>query len=273
AHLKDVSSYLKIAVNSKDELAWKRVLKLVPRVGKATAEKIWGLIEQDRINDVKSIVPRAALRGWEDLWILVGRLRERTKTPADMIRLVLDEGYENYLQTSFANFTARLEDLRRFADFALRYADVETLLSELALTSGVAGQDAMEQPEEEDCLILSSVHQAKGLEWRAVFLLWLVEGKFPDGRAIKEEGGEEEERRLFYVACTRAKDRLFLVHPTVADERYMTNVIQRPSRFLKEIDKAIYEEVTISTASDFDVPFDDKSDSDYHTDNPNFDDA
>src|SRR5215831_10756730 len=152
AHLKDVASYLKIAVNIKDELAWKRALKLVPRVGKATSEKIWALIEQDRINDVKSMVPKGALRGWEDLWILAGRLRDRTKAPAEMIRLVLDEGYETYLQTSFANFAARIEDLRRFADFALRYSDVEALLSELALTSGVASQDALERPEDEDSL-------------------------------------------------------------------------------------------------------------------------
>jgi DNA helicase-2/ATP-dependent DNA helicase PcrA len=271
AHLKDVASYLKIAVNPKDELAWKRVLKLVPRVGKATAEKIWNLVEKDRSGEVKAMIPKAAQKGWEDLVILVGRIRDLQQSPAEMIRRILDDGYEIHLQTSFANFAARIEDLRRFADFALRYNSVETLLSELALTSGVAGKDAMEQPDEEDTLILSSVHQAKGLEWRAVFLLWLVEGKFPDGRAIKEEGGEEEERRLFYVACTRAKDRLFLVHPTVADERYMTNVIQRPSRFLKEIDKANYEEVTISTASDFDIPFD--SPDDHPTDNPDFEDA
>jgi DNA helicase-2/ATP-dependent DNA helicase PcrA len=258
AHLKDVAAYLKIAVNPKDELAWKRVLKLVPRVGKATAEKIWTMIEQDRINDVKTMVPKGALRGWEDLWILVGRLSQRTNAPAEMIRLVLDEGYETYLQTSFANFTARIEDLRRFADFALRYDKVESLLSELALTSGVAGQDAMEQPDDQDALILSSVHQAKGLEWRAVFVLWLVEGKFPDARAIKDEGGEEEERRLFYVACTRAKDRLYLVYPTIADERYLMGVIQRPSRFLKELDKSTYEEATVSYGNPSqEIPFDD----------------
>jgi DNA helicase-2/ATP-dependent DNA helicase PcrA len=260
AHLKDVSSYLKIAVNAKDELAWKRVLKLVPRVGKATAEKIWGLIEQDRFGDVKATIPKAAQKGWEDLVILVGRLRERAKAPAEMIRTVLDGGYETYLQTGFANFTARIEDLRRFADFALRYADAETLLSELALTSGVAGQDAMEERDEEDWLVLSSVHQAKGLEWRAVFVLWLVEGKFPDGRAIKEEGGEEEERRLFYVACTRAKDRLYLVYPTIADERYLMGVIQRPSRFLQELAKTTYEEATIAQNPGFDSPFDSQED-------------
>jgi DNA helicase-2/ATP-dependent DNA helicase PcrA len=261
AHLKDVASYLKIAVNGKDELAWKRVLKLVPRIGKSTAEKIWGLIEQDRFGDVKEQIPKGARKGWEDILILVGRLRERVKSPAEMIRIVLDEGYEVYLQTSFANFAARIEDLRRFADFALRYADAETLLSELALTSGVGGKDALEQDEEEDTLVLSSVHQAKGLEWNAVFVLWLVEGKFPDGRAIKEEGGEEEERRLFYVACTRAKDRLYLVHPTVADERYLMSVIQKPSRFLKELDKACYEEATVSTGDPgYEIPFDDSQD-------------
>ena len=268
AHLKDVASYLKIAVNPKDELAWKRVLKLVPRVGKATAEKIWALIEKDRINDVKAMVPKGALKGWEDLWILVGRLSQRTKAPAEMIRLVLDEGYETYLQTSFANFTARIEDLRRFGDFALRYDSVEALLSELALTSGVAGQDAMEQPEDQDALILSSIHQAKGLEWRAVFVLWLVEGKFPDARAIKEEGGEEEERRLFYVSCTRAKDRLYLVYPTIADERYLMGVIQRPSRFLKELDKSTYEEATVTYGNPArdEIPFDDDSQETGHED-------
>jgi len=164
-----------------------------------------------------------------------------------MIKTVLESGYESYLETTFANFSVRIEDLRRFADFSLRYDSVETLLSELALTSGVAGQDAMEEAKEEDSLVLSTVHQAKGLEWRAVFVLWLVEGKFPDGRAIKEEGGEEEERRLFYVASTRAKDRLYLVFPTLADERYLFNVIQRVSRFVKELDRDTYDEATVTT--------------------------
>jgi DNA helicase-2/ATP-dependent DNA helicase PcrA len=247
AHLKDVAAYLKIAVNGKDELAWKRALKLVPRVGKATAEKIWGLVEQDRLGEVKEALPKAARGGWEDLVVLLGRLRQQLRTPAQMVRAVLEGGYETYLQTSFSNFAARVEDLRRFADFAMRYDGAEQLLSELALTSGVAGQDAMEERAEGETLILSTVHQAKGLEWRAVFVLWLTEGKFPDSRTIKEEGGEEEERRLFYVAVTRARDRLLLVQPTVADERYMMSVIQRPSRFVKELDRETYEEATVTS--------------------------
>jgi len=246
AHVKDVASYLKVAVNGKDELAWKRILKIVPRIGKTTAEKVWALVEKDQVGDVKNAIPKPARKGWDDLVCLIGRLRTLLGTPSQMVKTVIDSGYEDYLQTTFANFSVRLEDLRRFGDFALRYDSVETLLSELALTSGVAGQDAMDEAKDEESLVLSTVHQAKGLEWRAVFVLWLVEGKFPDGRAIKEEGGEEEERRLFYVASTRAKDRLYLVFPTLADERFLFSVIQKPSRFIKELDRDTYDEATVT---------------------------
>ena len=247
AHIKDVAAYLKVAVNGKDELAWKRILKIIPRIGKTTAEKIWALVEKDLTGDVKKSIPKGAQKGWEDLVCLVGTLRTLVTTPAQMVKTVIESGYESYLQSTFANYSVRLEDLRRFADFSLRYDNVDTLLSELALTSGVAGKDAMEEAKDEESLVLSTVHQAKGLEWRAVFVLWLVEGKFPDGRAIKEEGGEEEERRLFYVAATRAKDRLYLVFPTLADERYLFNVIQRQSRFIKELDRDTYDEATVTT--------------------------
>lgn len=252
AHLKDVAAYLKIAVNGKDELAWKRVLKLVPRVGKSTSDKIWTLIEQDRFGDVKAVLPKPAQKGWEELCVLIGRLRTQTATPAEMIRSVIDTGsYEEHLQTNFANFSARLDDLRRFSEFALRYESADQLLSELALTSGVAGQDAMEEKAEEETLVLSTVHQAKGLEWRAVFVLWLVDGKFPDGRALKDENGEEEERRLFYVAATRAKDFLYLVHPVLADERYLRGVIQKQSRFIKELAPTTYEQATVTPEDPF----------------------
>jgi len=246
AHIKDVAAYLKVAVNGKDELAWKRVLKLVPRVGKATAEKIWELLEKDRCGEVKDALPKAARKGWEDLALLVGRLRGLRKTPAQMVKAVLEGGYEAHLQTHYANFSARVDDIRRLADYALRYEEAESFLSELALASGVSGQDSLEEPEPTDTLVLSTVHQAKGLEWRAVFVICLVDGKFPDARALREEGGEEEERRLFYVAATRAKDRLFLCHPSMADERFLHGVIQRPSRFLAELARETYEEVTVT---------------------------
>ena len=84
-------------------------------------------------------------------------------------------------------------------------------------------------------MVLSSVHQAKGLEWRAVFVVWLADGRFPSAQALKDRDGEEEERRLFYVACTRAKDELYLAFPLVAAPRDRERVVMKASRFLEEL--------------------------------------
>jgi len=90
-------------------------------------------------------------------------------------------------------------------------------------------------------LILSSIHQAKGLEWSVVFLIWLVDGWFPSSAALREEGGLEEERRLFYVASTRAKDQLTLCHPQRTTDLRRRELILKPSRFLLEIPEPLYE--------------------------------
>jgi DNA helicase-2/ATP-dependent DNA helicase PcrA len=87
-------------------------------------------------------------------------------------------------------------------------------------------------------MVLSSVHQAKGLEWRAVFVVWLADGRFPSAQALKDRDGEEEERRLFYVACTRAKDDLYLAYPLVAAPRDRERVVMKASRFLEELPPA-----------------------------------
>ena len=255
AHVKDVSAYLKIISNPNDELAWKRVLKLYPRVGKATAEKIW-LVVQDTEDPLSHMnesrmadrIPSAGKKGWKEIAGLLGVLRgeELRKAPGEMIREVLLSGYEGYLTTQYTNASARLDDLKRLADYAVRYEDLDQLLSELALSNTVAGREAVDAGEHEDSVILSTVHQAKGLEWSVVFVPWLVEGKIPDVRSLREEGGEEEERRLFYVAATRAKKHLTLLYPTVADERNMMGVVQTPSRFLEELDSGTYEQVGIS---------------------------
>jgi len=112
-------------------------------------------------------------------------------------------------------------------------------LSELALLGVVAGEEAMEEVEG-GRLVLSTVHQAKGLEWAAVFFIWLAEGRMPAPAALKEEGGEEEERRLFYVAVTRAKEQLYLCYPLLARDRRQEALL-RPSRFLQELSEDCYE--------------------------------
>ncbi len=259
AHIKDVCAYLRLAVNPRDEMAWRRALKLYPRIGDGAASKIWAAIEADPEPEtailregVLKAVPKGARKGFEEFTKVIFDLDRHKEQPSEMVRLVLEGGYEKYLEASYPDAANRAEDVRRLGDFALKFKSGEEMLAELALTITVAGRDMVGE-ELHDVVVLSTVHQAKGLEWGTIFVLWLTDGKFPDARAVKDaaftdSGGEEEERRLFYVACTRAKDHLMLVYPTIADERGMSGVFQRPSRFLDELPKNLYEEVTVGWA-------------------------
>ena len=151
---------------------------------------------------------------------------------------LVGEPYKEYAARSYPNAEERLEDIRGLADYAVRYGDVEPFLSDLSLAGGLAAQSLEEtraDDEDEDRLVLSTVHQAKGLEWRVVFVIWLSEGKFPSALALRDPEGEEEERRLFHVAVTRAKDELYLCRPVISTSPQDFDRIVRPSRFLTEL--------------------------------------
>jgi len=143
----------------------------------------------------------------------------------------------------------RMEDLKGLAQYASRYTSTEDFLSELALLSTerfnqptpIVGEDVISGGEEDELLTLTSVHQAKGLEWKAVFLIWAAEGKFPSPRSLKEIDSEEEERRLWYVALTRAKDELYLTYPLLMTDYNRQTVLQKPSRFITECPADLYE--------------------------------
>jgi DNA helicase-2/ATP-dependent DNA helicase PcrA len=151
-------------------------------------------------------------------------------------------GYEEYLLENYENAEARVEDLRGLATFAARYASTEELLGELALLSTerfsepqpLVGEEVIEGADEDELLTLTSVHQAKGLEWKAVFIISAAEGKFPSPRSLREIDSEEEERRLWYVAITRAKDELYLTYPLLVTDYNRQSVLQKPSRFITE---------------------------------------
>jgi DNA helicase II / ATP-dependent DNA helicase PcrA len=135
------------------------------------------------------------------------------------------------------------------AAYASRYKSTEDFLSELALLSTerfnqpqpLVGEEIISGGEEDELLTLTSVHQAKGLEWKAVFLIWAAEGKFPSPRSLKEIDSEEEERRLWYVAITRAKDELYLTYPLLMTDYNRQTVLQKPSRFITECPAALFE--------------------------------
>ncbi|PYS84250.1 MAG: hypothetical protein DMF67_05690 [Acidobacteria bacterium] len=258
AHIKDVVSYLRIATNPRDELAWKRVLRLIPNVGAATANRVW-----ERISfapDPLALVLRgdadaAAVRrgtGWQEFRALLEELvRDEVRTsPARQIETVLARGYEDHLESNYENAEARLEDLRQLAHYSARYTSAEEFLAELALLSterygapqALTAEDVIEGGDEDELLTLSSVHQAKGLEWRALFIIWAADGKFPSPRSLRDADGEEEERRLWYVALTRARDQLHITYPLmVTDYSSRQTVLQRPSRFVTEVPPELYE--------------------------------
>jgi DNA helicase-2/ATP-dependent DNA helicase PcrA len=163
--------------------------------------------------------------------------------PSRMIGLVLEAGYEEYLQDSYANYRSRLEDLEELAAFARQFETIEDFLTQLALLTNVEAEDDRPAGSDDERLRLSTVHQAKGLEFDVVFVIMLCDGLFPSGRSMETEEGEEEERRLFYVAITRARDELYLSYPlarrTAGDWGFNP---QQPSRFLGEIPRDLLVE-------------------------------
>ena len=278
AHIKDVISYLRVIVNPRDELAWKRVLKMIPGVGNATANRIYeavvrntyaseppdGKTELVPYGFVNTLLkppapssgadPFARLRtsqNWQKFIVLLEMLvqEENRNNPTKQIELVMNNGYEQYLQENYENADLRIEDLKGLASYAGRYDSTEDFLSELALLSTerfaeptpLVGEDLVEGGEEDELLTLTSVHQAKGLEWKAVFIIWAAEGKFPSPRSLKEIESEEEERRLWYVALTRAKDELYLTYPLLMTDYNRQTVLQKPSRFIMECPAALFE--------------------------------
>lgn len=259
AHIKDVLAYVRLINNPHDELAWMRVLQLIPGVGKNTAARVWQQLaaaEQPLTTIAGAVfVPARAEAGWKDFVSLLMRLidAQHIDSPSAQIEAVLDSGYLDHLRANYANAEARLDDLRQLAAFAARYQSAEAFLSEVALIGaerfcwrdGLYGEDILQSGDPEEFLVLSSIHQAKGLEWRVVFLVWAAHGRFPSARALQDEASIEEERRLFYVALTRAKDELYLCYPLLAQERRRT-VILSPSPFIQEVDRSLMDEWVIT---------------------------
>jgi len=247
AHIKDILCYLRILQNPNDELAWLRLLKMLPRVGSAISRRVWQHIGSaaDPFNEflgpeTASLLPSSAQPFFAEF---VGLVKESSQidSPAEVIDLVLKRSYDDYLVSHYDGAAMRREDIRALANFAGQYKNVEAFLADVTLSGEFSGENCVEGPVEQEFVILSTVHQAKGLEWPIVFIPWLADGRFPTDMAMNRDEDLEEERRVFHVAVTRARDELYLVVPQIYRNRGGNLIIMKPSRFLTELARELTE--------------------------------
>ena len=244
AHIKDVCAYLRARQNPQDALSWVRLLRLWPGIGAQTAEQLATFLSQStggssaqRLAEQAARArgrARDALTRLAELWAILED--PALQSPGDMIRRVVERHYGEYADRNFPNAAARKDDLEQLAGYAARYPAASEFLGELALVQGISAENVLGAEEPDDKLVLSTIHQAKGLEWPICFVLWLAEGRFPMATAMRQPADIEEERRLFYVAATRAGDELYLSYPVIEETRDGPSHMLRPSKFLLELD-------------------------------------
>jgi DNA helicase-2/ATP-dependent DNA helicase PcrA len=254
AHIKDVAAFIRFVANPRDEVAFKRMVRLLPGIGGKSAENLWRGWEES-LNKNEAIVSWSerllpmsvgarAKKSWQQLADTLDEIAPNgePKQPTEMIMAIVEAIYDDYAKAYFANYELRKEDLNQLAGFARQFKDIHEFLSQLALISNVDAEPAANQAGDTEAVNLSSVHQAKGLEFHAVFVIWLTDGMFPSTRSLDTREAIEEERRLFYVAITRARDELYLTYPHMRLNAGYGDMFQRPSRFLREIPTPLVED-------------------------------
>lgn len=245
AHIKDIAAFMKFTVNPRDEISFKRMVRLLPGIGAKTADSLWNQTVA-QIGEEQSIARLAAsdfkvLARSKQSWVqLIHTLQDLVPSgmplpPASMIETVLVAIYDDYMKECFANYDARREDIHTLAAFARDFQNPEEFLSQLTLLGAVETAPAVVTTGKNEKVTLSSIHQAKGLEWKIVFLIWLADGMFPGSRSLENSEILEEERRLFYVGLTRCKDELYLSYPELRLGGGYGEAFHRPSRFLQDI--------------------------------------
>ncbi len=260
AHIKDTLAFLNFLHNPRDTVSLARMLEMVPGVGVKTVNRIAGLILRsddpftefiERGWQEGSSRAREGLRQVRDLLIQLREMGERGERPGRLIGHVLDEYYLEALKLRYPNWRERAGDVEQLAIFAARFENLAQFLHEIALHMGFAAEQVVQgpEPDTEGRVTLSTIHQAKGLEWRVVFIVSVNDQVIPHIYTVGDPYAHEEERRLLYVAITRAKDELYLIAPsrrlTQNDDLYLL----RPSPFIKEIPRSILRRARVSWES------------------------
>jgi DNA helicase II / ATP-dependent DNA helicase PcrA len=248
AHVKDLLAHLRVVANPLDAVSWHRVLMLVEGVGPKKAKDVMAAL-------VKSPNPYHALlnemtgrsgKGLRDLALALESLAGAGDLhPAEQVNHIY-EYYLPILKAQYDDYPKRTRDLDHLQTIAEGYQEVETFLSDLALEPPDGSAVGAEAPDRDDeRLVLSTIHSAKGLEWHCVFVIWIVDGRFPSVYSFSEDEGLEEERRLFYVSVTRAKRHLYLTYPINVFDRGSGMVLSKPSRFLDPVSPALLDQLAL----------------------------
>ena len=268
AHIKDVTSFIRFVANPRDEVAFNRMVKLLPGIGNRTAENLWQAWAADSVaagvdrgSENQSARAGVSAPGYSErllamnvsakskkMWTQLAHTLDeiapggQPNPPSEMVPSIVEAIYDDYAKVNFTNYELRREDLDQLAVFARQFRDVHEFLAQLALISNVDAEATPAQGADKEAVNLSTVHQAKGLEFHTVFVIWLTDGMFPSSRSLNTRDALEEERRLFYVAITRARDELYLTYPQLRLSGGYGDVFQRPSRFLQEIPNDLVED-------------------------------
>lgn len=259
AHIKDIAAYLKLLNNPSDEISFKRIARMLPGIGSKSSDKLWTCFDEGfrgvspdakhpvatALQGCAKSVPKKAAVGWAQLAATFSQMEAEDvrQKPAEVLRLVLEAIYEEYAEENFANYGVRLEDIDQLINVAMQYGDTNEFLTQLALLSNVEAEQDRPRDDDEEAIRLTTIHQAKGLEFEVVFLIMLCEGLFPTGRSLEDNESVEEERRLFYVGITRAKKELYLSYPIIRmSQAYSGDYMQQKSRFLYELPPELMEE-------------------------------
>jgi DNA helicase-2/ATP-dependent DNA helicase PcrA len=251
AHIKDLLAHLKVIENPYDEVSWSRIFGIVEGIGQTSNRKIRNAI-LEKEDPLRILLNKhfytSELKGIPKLGVknIIKHLKSITDItaeddPATIIRRI-SVSLEDYITTKYNNPDQRLDDLEQLAIYTQKFNTIQRFLENLSLNrSTIESKTVLVgfQQEDEPPLVLSTIHRAKGLEWRAVFIPMLCENMFPTSRVIGDNDEFEEERRVFYVAVTRTMDQLYLISPSFVQKfgRFETS---RKSQFIEELNEEVY---------------------------------
>ena len=247
AHVKDLLAHLRVVANPLDAVSWHRVLMLIEGVGPKKAQDVMAaLVKSDNPYHALREMPGRSGKGLKDLALTLESLAGAGDLrPAEQVNHIY-EYYLPILKAQYDDYPKRTRDLEHLQTIAEGYQGVETFLSDLALEPPDGSATGVEAPDRDDeRLVLSTIHSAKGLEWQCVFIIWIVDGKFPSVYSFVADEELEEERRLFYVAVTRAKRHLYLTYPINVFDKGSGMLLSKPSRFLDPVSPALLDQLVL----------------------------